>query len=193
MSGCLGNQQQEIQDTDGDGVIDSKDYAPRDPDVQRKSDIERSAGATEASSTATTSPTPTATETRTSTPTSQPTFACDDSDYLDVEIERVERIEDNFGNIEYVPVTSITNTADKGVVSHLTIVITFYNENDDPIYSLQNEEPDSVAYDFDIPPGSTRLTNDVDIDADVYSDALESAIKEGRYEVTISDLECGGY
>ncbi|GGM50205.1 hypothetical protein [Haloarcula argentinensis] len=28
-----------LQDTDGDGVIDSEDYAPRDPDVQRKSDV----------------------------------------------------------------------------------------------------------------------------------------------------------
>ena len=28
-----------LVDTDGDGMIDSKDYAPRDPDVQRKSDV----------------------------------------------------------------------------------------------------------------------------------------------------------
>jgi PGF-CTERM protein len=28
-----------IQDSDGDGMIDSKDYAPRDPDVQEESDV----------------------------------------------------------------------------------------------------------------------------------------------------------
>ncbi|ELZ22771.1 hypothetical protein C475_16756 [Halosimplex carlsbadense 2-9-1] len=30
----------DIQDSDGDGVIDSEDYAPNDPDVQEKSDIQ---------------------------------------------------------------------------------------------------------------------------------------------------------
>ncbi|WP_210424934.1 hypothetical protein [Halorussus halobius] len=29
-----------LQDSDGDGVVDSEDYAPRDPDVQEKSDLE---------------------------------------------------------------------------------------------------------------------------------------------------------
>lgn len=29
----------DIRDTDGDGVIDSEDYAPRDPDVQRKEQV----------------------------------------------------------------------------------------------------------------------------------------------------------
>lgn len=29
-----------LQDSDGDGVIDSEDYAPDDPDVQEKSDIQ---------------------------------------------------------------------------------------------------------------------------------------------------------
>jgi hypothetical protein len=28
-----------LQDTDGDGVIDSEDYAPRDASVQRRSDL----------------------------------------------------------------------------------------------------------------------------------------------------------
>lgn len=33
------NGENDIQDTDGDGVIDSEDYAPRDPDVQSESDV----------------------------------------------------------------------------------------------------------------------------------------------------------
>lgn len=37
----------DIQDTDGDGVIDSEDYAPRDPDVQSESDIESETDSTD--------------------------------------------------------------------------------------------------------------------------------------------------
>jgi PGF-CTERM protein len=33
-----------VQDTDGDGVIDSEDYAPRDPEVQEKSDLQNTSG-----------------------------------------------------------------------------------------------------------------------------------------------------
>lgn len=33
-----------VQDTDGDGVVDSEDYAPRDPEVRFKSDIEEDTG-----------------------------------------------------------------------------------------------------------------------------------------------------
>lgn len=33
-----------VQDTDGDGVVDSEDYAPRDPGVRYKSDIEEDGG-----------------------------------------------------------------------------------------------------------------------------------------------------
>ena len=33
-----------IQDSDGDGVIDSEDYAPQDPDVQQKSDLQNTSG-----------------------------------------------------------------------------------------------------------------------------------------------------
>lgn len=34
----------DIQDSDGDGVINSEDYAPRDPSVQKKSDLRDSSG-----------------------------------------------------------------------------------------------------------------------------------------------------
>lgn len=41
LAGCAGLFEDDdvIRDTDGDGVIDSEDYAPRDPDVQEKSDL----------------------------------------------------------------------------------------------------------------------------------------------------------
>jgi len=42
IAGCsnvIERDTQEIQDTDGDGVIDSEDYAPRDPEVQKKEDL----------------------------------------------------------------------------------------------------------------------------------------------------------
>lgn len=39
-AGCLTELTgDDIQDTDGDGVIDSEDYAPRDPDVQREAQV----------------------------------------------------------------------------------------------------------------------------------------------------------
>ena len=41
IAGCTGSSEDEdIQDSDGDGVIDSEDYAPNDPTVQVKSDLE---------------------------------------------------------------------------------------------------------------------------------------------------------
>jgi len=44
IAGCSdilgqGSEETDIQDSDGDGVIDSEDYAPRDPDVQERSDV----------------------------------------------------------------------------------------------------------------------------------------------------------
>jgi hypothetical protein len=44
ISGCssLPGTGNSIQDSDGDGVIDSEDYAPNDPDVQEKSDVQNS-------------------------------------------------------------------------------------------------------------------------------------------------------
>jgi len=62
-----------IRDSDDDGVIDSEDYAPHDPDVQEQSDVAGSA--TDAAPTATpaSSQTTTATEPPTSAPTATPT------------------------------------------------------------------------------------------------------------------------
>jgi hypothetical protein len=37
----------DIQDSDGDGVIDSEDYAPHDPDVQEKSDVQNNSSPTQ--------------------------------------------------------------------------------------------------------------------------------------------------
>lgn len=40
FTGCTGSLTgNQIQDSDGDGVIDSEDYAPQDPEVQEKSDL----------------------------------------------------------------------------------------------------------------------------------------------------------
>lgn len=57
----------DIQDTDGDGVIDSEDYAPRDPDVQRQEQV------TGDSATQTDSPTESPTDSPTESPTDSPT------------------------------------------------------------------------------------------------------------------------
>jgi len=40
LAGCTGNEDDDISDSAGDGVIDSEDYAPNDPAVQEKSDFQ---------------------------------------------------------------------------------------------------------------------------------------------------------
>jgi len=70
MAGCTGDDS-DVQDSDGDGVIDSEDYAPRDPDVQSESDLKGAAPSTAATPTPTKTPTPRPTTTTiptTSTP-----------------------------------------------------------------------------------------------------------------------------
>ncbi|WP_191967134.1 MULTISPECIES: hypothetical protein [Haloferax] len=69
LAGCTGS---EVKDTDGDGVVDSKDYAPRDPDVRFKSDVQGTAAVTKQSPTPTATATPQATPTQTPTPTPTP-------------------------------------------------------------------------------------------------------------------------
>jgi len=66
ITGCVsgGESQGDIEDSDGDGVIDSEDYAPRDPEVQERNDVQTSQ--TEAG-------TPTQTETETPPQTETPT------------------------------------------------------------------------------------------------------------------------
>lgn len=41
VAGCTSNDGSgsDVKDSDGDGMIDSKDYAPNDPEVQEKSDV----------------------------------------------------------------------------------------------------------------------------------------------------------
>lgn len=71
VAGCTGGDGNDIQDSDDDGVIDSKDYAPNDPDVQEKSDLVSSTTTTttETSTTTTSSITTTTTSTTTTTTT----------------------------------------------------------------------------------------------------------------------------
>lgn len=72
ISGCAGEDNgEEVKDSDGDGVIDSQDYAPHDPSVQSRDDIVETIS--------TTTPTPTSTpidlgtiDFNTPTPTSTP-------------------------------------------------------------------------------------------------------------------------
>lgn len=45
LAGCsISSDTSDISDSDGDGVIDSEDYAPRDPEVQKRADIKGSSG-----------------------------------------------------------------------------------------------------------------------------------------------------
>lgn len=40
LAGCSQISGSNVQDSDGDGMIDSEDYAPSDPEVQEKSDLQ---------------------------------------------------------------------------------------------------------------------------------------------------------
>ncbi len=48
LAGCSSDgsaaDDNDVQDSDGDGVVDSEDYAPRDPAVQRESDVQSGGG-----------------------------------------------------------------------------------------------------------------------------------------------------
>lgn len=74
ITGCVsgGESQGDIEDSDGDGVIDSEDYAPRDPEVQERSDVQNpqtETGTPTETETATQTETETATQTETETAT----------------------------------------------------------------------------------------------------------------------------
>ena len=82
MAGCIGSRSDDgddsdIKDSDGDGVIDSEDYAPKDSEVQEKSDLDFTATPTVGTKTTTpttTHPTTTTTTTtKTTTTTATPT------------------------------------------------------------------------------------------------------------------------
>lgn len=77
VAGCLTRGGgSDVQDSDGDGVIDSEDYAPNDPDVQEKSDVAGNGGG-DGETTDESNPTPTEESaegaTDESTPTDEPT------------------------------------------------------------------------------------------------------------------------
>ncbi|MDS0296430.1 hypothetical protein [Halogeometricum luteum] len=71
LAGCIGGAS--IEDTDGDGVIDSKDYAPRDKSVQERADVKGTAKMTPKTDTPTQTPVQTPTKTLTPTPSSTST------------------------------------------------------------------------------------------------------------------------
>lgn len=88
LAGCTGSDgstETTEADSDGDGVADSEDYAPKDPDVQAKSDLETVA--TSAPTAATTTAEPATTRGETATPTTETTTVAvepDDANTLTV-------------------------------------------------------------------------------------------------------------
>ncbi|ELZ94924.1 copper amine oxidase domain-containing protein [Haloferax mucosum ATCC BAA-1512] len=78
LAGCTSSPDAEPTDTDGDGVIDSEDYAPRDANVSRRLDLESASATGTATPTLTATPkashtpTPTTPPTPTATPTTTP-------------------------------------------------------------------------------------------------------------------------
>jgi hypothetical protein len=117
VAGCTQGSSDEIRDSDGDGMIDSRDYAPNDADVQEKSDIQSSP-----SQVSTPEPTPVATPRQTSTATPWPTFVATaeptatelpDSDYDGV-ADRYDDFPDDFQYSEIVREERATEVVDPG-------------------------------------------------------------------------------
>lgn len=81
IAGCSGNGSDDIEDSDGDGVVDSEDYAPNDPDVQEKSDL--TDGSPTPTPTVEPTPSPEPTGTLTSSPESAP--SCKSASYEELE------------------------------------------------------------------------------------------------------------
>jgi hypothetical protein len=109
ITGCVsgGESQGDIEDSDGDGVIDSEDYAPRDPEVQERSDVQNPQTETG---------TPTETETETATRTETETATQTES----YEIERDALVNFRAGK----------NSAERADSAH-TRGLTEYNEETD--------------------------------------------------------------
>jgi hypothetical protein len=101
ITGCAeeGESEGDMQDSDGDGVIDSEDYAPHDPEVQEKSDIQA-----QSSETPTDTPSPTSSETPTSSEdTEQEAFENYRAGYRDVlsSAETTELAAEDYNNEDY--------------------------------------------------------------------------------------------
>lgn len=74
LAGCTAEDEPEVRDSDGDGMIDSKDYAPNDPDVQKKSDITGGSNSNSGNPSGSSSQQPTSTPTQSPTPTATPSI-----------------------------------------------------------------------------------------------------------------------
>lgn len=74
--GSSGSDGDDVQDSDGDGVIDSEDYAPRDPDVQRESDAQ-SGGSEDAASEENGGSSDSSTDSSSQTPSEEVTYPSD--------------------------------------------------------------------------------------------------------------------
>lgn len=114
LAGCTGSGSNDVKDSDGDGMIDSKDYAPNDPEVKKKSDLKKS---TTQILTPTPTPTPTettkTTTTTTRTTTTTTTTTLKDSDHDGV-ADVLDDYPDNYDFSEKVNEESGTELVDPG-------------------------------------------------------------------------------
>jgi len=121
LSGCTGlsgSDGEDIQDSDDDGVIDSEDYAPNDPEVQDKSDLQSTATAT-ATPTASPTPSPSPSPTPTSTPLQEQEFGDDRDEPTPVPDSDGDGVSDTFDDFPENPDYSELHAEDDGE-KHLT-------------------------------------------------------------------------
>jgi len=154
----------DIQDSDGDGVIDSEDYAPQDPEVQEKKDIVTPvARATATEGPATPDPTPTPAPTR--TPTPEPNVS---ANTIVADYERIQT-----GTVSYFESYSLTEAEitfkpseidDVTVQDRMRIITAIQEYPNGEIYELERSDA------FRVGDSATTITVSYD-----FTDAVDSA------------------
>jgi len=178
VAGCTGNKGATttgttLQDSDGDGVVDSQDYAPHDPDVQSKSDLVTTAETTKrtTTNTRTTTPTTRATTTHTTTtttPTVTRTTVSADPNSIEVD-EGMPAGQSGIVSYSSTGVTAQVNPDDPGLsdftgesVKLLAYATTYPRDEDvargeSEAFRLRETETVRAAVDLSGAPTNTRL------------------------------------
>jgi len=146
LAGCSSNEagDEDIQDSDGDGVIDSKDYAPQDPDVQEKSDLtsesttQSTTGTPPQTEISTPTPTPTATATATPTPTATATATPTPTPSPETEQEALQAYQ--AGDYDFESVSNLGSSASNHFNSGR------YNEAQEDFQETLETSQDAVAH-----------------------------------------------
>lgn len=132
LAGCASLGGGDVKDSDGDGVIDSQDYAPKDPDVQAKSDIESKGKVSTSTSTA--GPTATSTTTGVTGKTTTPATVTTETTTTDIATATptptaTTTATPSVGRTNQLEVSGLTNTSHVSAYSLQSVTATLYADD----------------------------------------------------------------